>query len=261
MGQADILLNNLSEDDIAAYTATPETEGHIVIGSDRYITVPEELKRIAVQHDHNIETVTFDCPRYWDGRDLSTMKLYVNYTLPNKKPGSYIVETPAIDENDSNIMHFDWVISRDVTEINGTLEISVCAKTVDTDGNETNHWNSEINTEMFISKGMPCVDSVVKQYPDIVTQLLVVADNTNRVASELEDHLKNGDFELGLPIVDESDNGRILRVENGEWCADPLRVYEGGITEELDGETLGDISEALDHIIEIQNSLIGGDGV
>ena len=55
------------------------SEEHIIIGRDRYITVPEGLKRIAVQYDHNVETVTFDCPRYWDEHDLSTMNIYINY--------------------------------------------------------------------------------------------------------------------------------------------------------------------------------------
>ena len=39
-------------------------EPHIVIDDDRYIAVPKKLRRLAVQHDHNVETVTFDCPRY-----------------------------------------------------------------------------------------------------------------------------------------------------------------------------------------------------
>ena len=64
MSQAEELLDSISVDDIALYTADPETEEHIVVGSDRFITVPNSLKRIGVQYDHNIETVTFDCPRY-----------------------------------------------------------------------------------------------------------------------------------------------------------------------------------------------------
>ena len=57
----------------------PNLEEHIKIGLDRHITVPESLKRIAVQYDHNVETVTFDCPRYWDGHDMSKMTVYINY--------------------------------------------------------------------------------------------------------------------------------------------------------------------------------------
>lgn len=49
-----------------------DDDPHIVIGPDKIVTVPEALKKIAVQHDHNIETVTFDCPRYWDGIDFAT---------------------------------------------------------------------------------------------------------------------------------------------------------------------------------------------
>ena len=65
MSRADELLDTLSEDDVSVFTVKP----HIVINSDRTITVPNSLKRIAVQYDHNIETITFDCPRYWDELD------------------------------------------------------------------------------------------------------------------------------------------------------------------------------------------------
>ena len=45
------------------FSASGIDEQHIIINSDRSITVPTELKNIAVQNDHNIETVMFDCPR------------------------------------------------------------------------------------------------------------------------------------------------------------------------------------------------------
>ena len=70
MSQATDLLNSLTDDQISAYSSNAGEEPHIVIGNDRFITVPESLKRIAVQYDHNVETVTFDCPRYWDDLDM-----------------------------------------------------------------------------------------------------------------------------------------------------------------------------------------------
>ena len=70
------LLEGLSDDDNAVYEAgTGDKERHIVIGRDRVIVVPDELKRIAVETDHNIETITFDCPRYWDDKDLSLIHI------------------------------------------------------------------------------------------------------------------------------------------------------------------------------------------
>lgn len=48
----------------------------IIINSDRTVTVPDSAKKIAVQYDHNVNTLIFDCPRYADEEhniDLSTM--------------------------------------------------------------------------------------------------------------------------------------------------------------------------------------------
>lgn len=120
MNQVDKLLSSL-----AAY---PETESHIIIDSNRYVTVPDELKRIGVQHDHNIETVTFDCPRYWDGNDLSKMAIFINYKRSDGEIGSYLANNVQIDETDDSIIHFDWTISENVTAIKGKLAFLVCVK-------------------------------------------------------------------------------------------------------------------------------------
>ena len=60
MSKAEDLLNSLSDEEIMLYSTAVGEEGHIIIGSDRTVTVPDELKKIAVQYDHNVETVTFD---------------------------------------------------------------------------------------------------------------------------------------------------------------------------------------------------------
>ena len=55
---------------LAAEEEEEYTEPHIGIDKDKNIFFPDELKKIAVQREHDMKTVTFDCPRYWDGRDL-----------------------------------------------------------------------------------------------------------------------------------------------------------------------------------------------
>ena len=179
MSQAEDLLNSLSENDIST-----KTEPHIIVGSNRVITVPSELKRIAVQYDHNIETVTFDCPRYWDDHDMSTMNVYINYTRADNEPGCYIADDVAVDETDTSIMHFSWTISRHVTEAVGPLTILICIKMVDKDGNEVNHWNSERNSEMTVSKGMECGDIIAEKYPDIISQILTDMGNLADLTTE-----------------------------------------------------------------------------
>ena len=158
----------------------PNPEGHIVVGGNRHITVPSNLKRLGVQYDHNMESVTFDCPRYWDGQDMSAMAVYVNYTRSNGSGGTYSdrypVGLPTIDENDDKIMHFDWTISRNVTEVAGPIAFLVCVMATgpDDEGNqvEIHHWNSEICEDCYISKGMKTEENSFEMYPDETTQLL-----------------------------------------------------------------------------------------
>lgn len=170
MSDAYDLLNTLSEDEIAAYIAEAEIEPHIIIDKNRHISVPDELKRIAVQFDHNVETVTFDCPRYWDEHDMSQMKVYINYIRSDGEPGCYEAENVAVDEADNTIMHFTWTISKNVTMVSGTLTFLVCIKKADTEGNEEIHWNSERNSETHISQGLECGEAIEAKYPDILDQ-------------------------------------------------------------------------------------------
>lgn len=162
--QAEELLNSLTSDS--------GEEGHIVIGNDRFITVPEALKRIAVQYDHNVETITFDCPRYWDGLDMSTMVIYINYMCPNGTLGMSFANNVVVDELDNSIMHFDWTISRNVTMFKGSLTFLICIKKTNNDGEEQNHWNSELNRDMYISEGLECEGTILEQYPDIIMDIL-----------------------------------------------------------------------------------------
>ena len=202
MSQADELINGLSDEEFALYTANPTEEQHIIVDENRIITVPSELKKIAVQYDHNIETVTFDCIRYWDGHDMSTMKVYINYTRSDKYTGCYLADNVRVDEANDSIMHFDWTISRNVTESVGPLTILVCIKMVDADGNEVNHWNSERNTDMTISHGMECGDITANKYPDVITYLLNMRFPVNYLESLDSENMVNlRDLDSGTYIL------------------------------------------------------------
>ena len=187
MSQAEALLAGVTVDDVVMFSSQyVEVEPHIAIGIDRFITVPDELKRLAVQYDHNMRTVTFDCPRYYDGRDMASMKIYINYINLNDKKvkGSHIAENVVIDNFDGNIIHFDWTIKKHVTPSKGNLAFLVCVRQVDTEGNESNHWNSELNTECYISEGMEFdSETIENEYPDIVTQLLERMDSVEALAT------------------------------------------------------------------------------
>lgn len=206
MSQADELLNDLvSDSGISVQLADPTTEPHIVIGDDRFISVPKELQRIAVQYDHDVETVTFDCPRYWDGLDMSQLSIYINYMRKDREVACYKATDITVDDADANIMHFNWTISRNVSEVKGELKFLVCIKKGDEDGNEVNHWNSELNTEMYISEGLEVEPSIFDPYPDIIGQL---EDEVQRVKDILLEARDSGEFDGATftPSVDADGN-------------------------------------------------------
>ena len=150
---------------------------HIVIGKDRRIKVPDELKRIAVQYDHNIETVTFDCPRYWDGHDMSKMTVYINYLRADRGRGQFEAKNVVVDDYDPDLMHFDWIISRNASLVKGKLVFLVCIVKTDEIGEEEHHWNSELCEDIYVSEGLECSEAITTGYADVITDLLVRMDN------------------------------------------------------------------------------------
>ena len=164
-------------EELLAAVAASETEPHIIIGTDRTVTVPDELRQIAVQFDHNIETVTFDCPRYWDGHDFSKMRVYINYRTPDNKTKRYLAKNLTIDSSNTSIIHFDWTISGNVTQVKGKISFLVCIYTTDSEGNEEQHWNSRLNQEMEVLEGLECTDEdIYEQTPDVIEDILTRLD-------------------------------------------------------------------------------------
>lgn len=148
---------------------------HVIIGKDRTVAVPDSLKKIGIQFDHNVNTITFDCPRYPDedpSVDMSQMPIFINYMLPDKTPGSSLAENVVIDPDDESLIHFDWKITNAVTPVNGVLSSLICIKKTDTEGNELYHWNTELFQKFTVGNGMECTEQVADMHPDVITQLL-----------------------------------------------------------------------------------------
>lgn len=144
-------------------TASGVDEAHIVINSDRSVSVPDELKNIAVQYDHNIETVTFDCPRYWDGNDLSAMTIKINYVKTDGSNGTYICGKPTVDSDNENLIHFDWLISNDVTASSGSVKFIVCVQKLEA-GEPVQVWHSQINNQASVLPGLACDTGSISDY-------------------------------------------------------------------------------------------------
>ena len=202
MSQAEDLLDSLSEEESSYFAGTSPNERHIAIGKDRFITVPEELKKIAVQGDNNIETVTFDCPRYWDEHDLSLMDIYVHYRRADGKADKHQCSNIVVDETDDTIMHFDWEVARQAVRVMGNLTILVCIKDVDQDI----YWYSELNNDLCISEGLEPDGEIAEEYSDILEQwkeeVLAAKDvSSEEIESAVKDYMEANPYKETDPTV------------------------------------------------------------
>ena len=197
MSQAEELLTSLNATELLSVESE---EPHIVIDDDRIITVPDKLKRLAVQYDHDIETVTFDCPRYWDNLDMSQMKIYINYLRSDTYTGTYKAQNITVDASDDTIMHFTWTVSKNVSMVFGKIVFLVCVRKTDESGNEVNHWNSELCKDCYVSEGLEVDGEELKElYPDIIDQwhneVLGVIGEMEMFKEELVGMRDSGEFD------------------------------------------------------------------
>ena len=200
MSLAENLLNDLPETEQSIEEMSAE-EPHIIVGADRKITVPAQLKEIAVTGDKNIETVTFDCVRYWDGHDLSTFAIYLNYTLPNGAEATYI---PTDISRSDEYYSFDWTIDSNMTEESGNLKISIVAVLTDEEGNKTKQWGSYPNSDLSIVKGLDVANVPdVTDQPDILSQILSELNGKVSV-----DDMEN--YELSIVKKGTAENSAVL---------------------------------------------------
>ena len=200
MGKAEQLLESLDLNDETLYPISPEEESHVVIDSSRRITVPSNLKRIAVQYDCDVESITFDCPRYWDGLDLLKFQMFINYMRGDAELGSYYIDDAKVSPIDENMINFTWTIGGHIAEVPGNIHFLVCAKRTGAQGNTENCWNTELNTECSVSNGMSTNQSTIYIYPDLATQILSrLASTATYVPHVSEDGIVSWTNDQGLP--------------------------------------------------------------
>lgn len=149
---------------------------HVKILGDRTVDIPKSLEKLGIQYDHNVNTITFDCPRYPDENpaiDMSKMIVYINYRLANKVMNAFVAENVVVDAEDPTIIHFDWRITHEVTTVNGLISTLICIRDIDDEGYENYHWNTDLIQKFYVGPGMVYNDPLVTENPDKITQALL----------------------------------------------------------------------------------------
>lgn len=125
-----------------------DTDNHFIIDPVTRTIINKSGKLVLIQHDHNSERFTFECPRYVDNHDMSLCDSiqihYINIgTGSQKSYGIYQSKDINVETiNGEETITFSWLVSCNATKHVGKLNFVVrfaCYSGSTTTNNDTSH--------------------------------------------------------------------------------------------------------------------------
>lgn len=143
---------------------------HFIINPISREIVNNSKKTDLIQFDHNSERITFECPHFIEGHDMTFCnKVVIDYSVGESK-GVYEVNDLAVKENDSDTVVFTWLISSNVTTTLGKIKFALTFKCVLPDGTVTYKWGTKRNDTLQCLETEQGNAWVAYDYPDILEQ-------------------------------------------------------------------------------------------
>lgn len=94
-----------------------------IIDNDlRAIAVPDRGIVAGVRGDKNVNRINFQMVRYYNGFDMSTFNVRVNYIAADGISNYYEVTDSTVE---GDMIYFTWLIDSDVTEVVGDISFVV----------------------------------------------------------------------------------------------------------------------------------------
>lgn len=157
---------------------------HSIIDHDKHFIIDPVTRKIMpekpeknkiVQYDHNSERFTFEIPRFVEGHDMSLCNVvqihYLNISSDkqNRKSGLYETHDVGPLENDNEKISFTWLISRNATQLSGSLNFAIRLACVTGDKIDYD-WHTQIHSGVAVSNGIDNGPIIVEEYADILEE-------------------------------------------------------------------------------------------
>lgn len=155
---------------------------HNIIDDDRHFTIDPITRQITntsdklviSQYDHDSERFTFQIPRYVEEHDMAECDRievhFTNITRTKKEQNddTYIVEDV---QSDRNAVFFSWLVSRNATQLVGSLKFSVTFLCFDDNDNEIYNWGTDIFDSIQVIARLDNAESVIESNPDLIESM------------------------------------------------------------------------------------------
>jgi hypothetical protein len=177
MSQAEELLRNLTKDVPIHDHVVSDQDSYFVINPDtRIIENVSRADNVLMQYDHNSEKYTFELARYVDGHDMTLCNRvrvhFNNVDGATNEENADVAELYdlAIDPDDNSKVLCSWTITRQATQLVGTLNFLVQYECIDDNGNSVYEWHTDIYTDVAVKKGRNNSEQAVIEYSNVLEQ-------------------------------------------------------------------------------------------
>ena len=133
----------------------------------RTIHTPPRGNIIGVQGDNNVNHINFKMPRYYNGIDLSTFTIKINYKNALDTINSYFIDNLIFG---TDTMTFSWLVSKEVTILTGTVRFVV--KLFNTINDEINKFFSTAIAEGIVLPSISVEDETLIPTPEIRNSIM-----------------------------------------------------------------------------------------
>ena len=225
-----------------------DTDKHFKIDPITRNITSESPKTTLMQYDHNSERFTFEIPRFIEGHDMSlsdSVRIhYINIgqTSTDRQPGVYEVDDVQISPDSEDVVIFSWLISRNCTQFNGTLNFAIrfnCMTNEELDYS----WGTGIFAGIKVSNGLDNSEVVIYNHIDILEQwrheLYSIVDNLESKVENIPTSLPNPNAITFTGAVEETYDGsepKTINIPDGGSGTDSNSVHYTEDTDKTDAE-------------------------
>ena len=171
----------------SAASVTGETENSndiLTVSHDfRKIDIPKTKKLAGVTSDEQVNTILFQCERYYGGVDLSEFSFRINYKNANGEGDQYLVTEKTVTDD---MITFAWVVGRHACAYAGTIQFIVCAVKTGDGGVIQQEYNTAIH-QLKVEQGLETSEDVYELAIDFIEQFRQDAEFVHEMAEHNED--------------------------------------------------------------------------
>ena len=131
-------------------------------------------KTSVIQYDHNSERFTFEIPRIIEGHDMSKCNVirvhYINIDAKTKAEisGVYEVDDMQISPDGDDVVICSWLISRNATQLVGSLNFLIRFTCVNDNDVVDYAWNTAVYSGISVASGINADETYEGDYADVI---------------------------------------------------------------------------------------------